>query len=64
MTTLDRLIQSANHIAANLATDPDPVSATAKHIADFWDPRMRAIITSSGREGLTAVAAAAVTRLG
>jgi formate dehydrogenase subunit delta len=64
MTTLDRLIRSANHIAANLATDPDPVVATAKHITDFWDPRMKTMIIANGSDGLDAVAAAAVARLG
>ncbi len=63
MTTLDRLVRSANQIAANLATDPDPTSATAQHIADFWDPRMKAMIIANGREGLEPVAAAAVARL-
>jgi formate dehydrogenase subunit delta len=63
MTTLDRLIRSANHIAANLATDSDPVGATTKHITDFWDPRMKAMIIANGSDGLDAVAAAAVARL-
>jgi formate dehydrogenase subunit delta len=64
MTTLDRLIRSANHVAANLATDPDPVGATANHIIDFWDPRMKAMIIANGSVGLEPVAAAAIARLG
>ncbi|MFM9852078.1 MAG: formate dehydrogenase subunit delta [Sphingomonadaceae bacterium] len=60
MTTLERLVRSANHIAANLATDPDPTRATAQHIADFWDPRMKAMIKAHDGSGLSAIAAAAI----
>jgi formate dehydrogenase subunit delta len=60
MTTLERLVRSANHIAANLATDPDPTHATAQHIEDFWDPRMKAMIKAHDGSGLSEVAAAAI----
>jgi formate dehydrogenase subunit delta len=58
-TSLDRLIYMANQIARNLATDADPVAATAHHIRRFWDPRMRAMILdhlTAGGQGLDPVA--------
>ena len=54
----------ANQIAANLVHEDDPAAATLKHIADFWDPRMKAMIIANGGEGLDPVAAAAIARLG
>ena len=63
MTSLERLVSMVNRIATNLATDPDPVTATAEHIHLFWDPRMKQMIFESNREGLSPVAAAAVQRL-
>jgi formate dehydrogenase subunit delta len=64
MTSLERLIHMANQIATNLAHDDDPVAATTKHLLDFWDPRMKAMIIANGSEGLAPVAAAAVAQLG
>ena len=64
MNSLERLIYMANQIATNLAHEDDPVSATAKHLSDFWDPRMKAMIVANGGKGLDPVAAAAVVRLG
>jgi NADH-dependant formate dehydrogenase delta subunit FdsD len=64
MTSLERLIHMANQIATNLAHDDDPVAAMTKHLLDFWDPRMKAMITANGSEGLAPVAAAAVAQLG
>lgn len=64
--SLDRLIYMANQIARNLATDGDPVAATAHHIRAFWDPRMRAMILShlaAGGSGLDAISRAALLRL-
>ncbi|HNW18534.1 MAG TPA: formate dehydrogenase subunit delta [Sphingorhabdus lacus] len=63
MTSLERLVYMLNQIATNLATDPDPVTATAEHIHLFWDPRMKQMIVESNREGLSPVAASAVQRL-
>jgi formate dehydrogenase subunit delta len=63
MTTLERLVRSANQIAANLATDPDPTCATAQHIADFWDPRMKAMIKAYDGADLSPVAAAAIAHI-
>jgi formate dehydrogenase subunit delta len=56
--SLNRLIYMANQIARNLATDANPVRATAHHIRSFWDPRMRAMILdhlASGGGGLEPV---------
>lgn len=63
MTSLERLVHMVNQIATNLATDADPVTATAEHIQLFWDPRMKKMILQSNRDGLSPVAAAAIDRL-
>ena len=63
MTGLERLVHMVNQIATNLATDADPVTATAEHIQLFWDPRMKKMILESNRDGLSPVAAAAIDRL-
>lgn len=41
-----RLIQMANQIYLNLAIqgEAQAVAQTAKHIRDYWDPRMRAAL--------------------
>ncbi len=63
MNSRERLILMANQIAINLATDADPIGATAHHINLYWDPRMKAMILEDNT-GLSAVAAAAVAKLG
>jgi formate dehydrogenase subunit delta len=63
VNTVERLVYMANQIAANLATDDDPVAATADHIQLFWDPRMKKLIREHGSKGLSPVAAAALGRL-
>lgn len=63
-TTLDRLIYMANQIARNLQTDDDPVGAMVTHLHDFWDPRMKAMITAYRGDALSPTAQAAVARLG
>jgi formate dehydrogenase subunit delta len=63
MTSAERLIHMANQIAVNLATDPDPVAATANHIRLYWDPRMKQMISSNLLEGLSDVAKAAIIHL-
>ena len=63
MTGLERLVHMVNQIATNLATDADPVTATAEHIQLFWDPRMKKMILESNRDGLSPAAAAAIDRL-
>lgn len=61
--TLDTLLRMANQIAANLAHEPDPAAATAQHIRDFWDPRMRAQILAAPAEHLSPAAKAAIDSL-
>lgn len=46
------LVRMANQIARNLAHEPDPAAATATHIRQFWEPRMRAALVADGAEGL------------
>lgn len=58
----DKLVMMANQIAANLATEADPVSATLEHIRLFWDPHMRGMIKSH-KSGLSPVARAAIEGL-
>jgi formate dehydrogenase subunit delta len=63
VNSLERLIYMANQIAANLATDDDPVSAVGNHIQRFWDPRMKRLILENDSKGLSPIAAAAIGRL-
>ena len=62
MNSVERLIYMANQIAANLATEDDPVAAVAHHIQLFWDPRMKRLILENG-DGLSPIAGAAINRL-
>jgi len=61
------LVTMANQIATFFATQPgDAAKATAHHLRHFWDPRMRAAISThveTGGEGLDPVALAAVRLL-
>jgi len=69
-TTMERLVYMANQISRFFAAQPHDaaVAGVAKHITDFWDPRMRARIRAhlaAGGEGLdpiTRQAVAALTR--
>jgi formate dehydrogenase subunit delta len=63
VNSIERLVYMANQIASNLATDKDPVEATANHIRLFWDPRMKKLIRENAGAGLSPTAAAAVRRL-
>ena len=63
MSTTDTLIRMANQIAAKLGHEDDPASATAEHIRQFWDPRMKAAIRAHDGTGLSPVAARAVAHL-
>ena len=63
MNSFERLVHMANQIATNLATDKDPVAATAEHILLFWDPRMKKMILEQDSVGLSPVAGAAIDRL-
>ncbi|MCZ8323732.1 MAG: formate dehydrogenase subunit delta [Sphingomonadaceae bacterium] len=55
----------ANQIARNLAAQGEEaaIAATAQHIRDFWEPRMKAAILGSDRSPLDPIARAALERL-
>lgn len=61
-----KLAMMANQIARNLAFQGEAaaVEATAQHIRDFWDPRMKATILAADRSALDPIAAEAIARLG
>jgi formate dehydrogenase subunit delta len=63
-----RLVYMANQIARFFAAQEHDlaVKGVRKHIADFWDPRMRSLIrahVAAGGEGLEPIAREAVARL-
>ncbi|MFM5905991.1 MAG: formate dehydrogenase subunit delta [Novosphingobium sp.] len=60
-----RLAYMANQIARNFAVQGEEaaIAATARHIRDFWDPRMKAAILAGDRQALEPVARAAVAHL-
>lgn len=67
-TTEERLVYMANQIGRFFAAQgPDAaVAGVAKHIADFWDPRMRGRIRAhlaAGGAGLDPIARDAVAAL-
>lgn len=54
----DKLVRMANQIGAFFAhqgrgpeADEKAVTAIAKHLDDFWDPRMRSAIIAHGAAG-------------
>ena len=58
-----KLVMMANQIARNLEAlgHDKAVAATAEHIRDFWDPRMKAGI--AGAPGLSEIAEKAVQQV-
>lgn len=62
---IERLRHMADQIARNFAVQGEEtaIAATAQHIRDFWDPRMKAQILADDRSALSRLAAAAVDRL-
>lgn len=60
-----RLRQMADQIARNLAVKGEDLAAvaTAEHIAQFWDPRMRAAILADDRAALSPIARRAIDLL-
>lgn len=62
---LDRLHYMANQIARNLAAGGKEaaIAATAQHIVNYWDPRMKAAILAGDRSELEPIARTAVERL-
>ena len=65
MNIVQRLVYMANQIAKNFAIEGEAVAAasTAKHITDFWDPRMKRLIIEHGDTDLDPIAVAAVAML-
>jgi formate dehydrogenase subunit delta len=59
------LVRMANQIARNLAAQGESraIDQTARHIRDFWDPRMIAALLAAPAPELDPLAAAAVERL-
>lgn len=59
------LVRMANQIARNFAAQGEGVAAdqAARHLRDFWDPRMKAAILAADRSLLEPIAAAAVAQL-
>ncbi len=55
-----------NQIAKNLVAQGEDyaIAATAQHIIDFWDPRMKAAILADDPSQLDPVARSAVEKLG
>lgn len=55
----------ANQIARNFAAGGEEaaIAATAQHLRDFWDPRMKAAILADDRAALVPIARAAIERL-
>lgn len=67
MNTAD-IVRMANQIAEFFSAYPEDegVEGTAKHIVDFWDPRMRAqldAIVHAGGEGLSPLALKAARQI-
>jgi formate dehydrogenase subunit delta len=62
---ITRLTYMANQIARNFAAQGEDaaITATAQHIRDFWDPRMKSAILAQGVEGLDPIASAAIKRI-
>ena len=62
---ITRLAYMADQIARNFAVQGEEaaVAATAQHIRDFWDPRMKAAIKAADRAALSAIVAKVVERL-
>ena len=62
---IQRLRTMADQIARNLAPQGEEaaIEATAQHIRDFWDPRMKAAILADDRSALSPIARAAIDRV-
>lgn len=62
---LKTLHYMADQIARNFAIQGEAaaIAATAQHITDFWDPRMKAGIVSSDLAQLSPIARAAIEKI-
>lgn len=68
MSTSERLVYMAHQIARNLATmgEAQAIEAVADHLANFWDPRMKAqiiVIAKDRPECLSPIVARAVAMM-
>jgi len=61
----ERLAGMINQIARNLAVRGDAAAAeaTARHVRDFWDPRMIAALRATRSQSLSPIARLALARL-
>jgi formate dehydrogenase subunit delta len=61
----DNLVYMVNQIARNFAAqgEAQAIGATAQHILNFWDFRMKAAILATDPRALSPIAAAAIERL-
>jgi formate dehydrogenase subunit delta len=62
---LTRLAYMADQIARNFAArgEEAAIAATAEHIRQYWDPRMKAAILAADRRALSTLVAKALERL-
>jgi formate dehydrogenase subunit delta len=62
---IERLRYMVEQVARNFAAQGEEaaIAATADHLTQFWDPRMKAQILADDRTALSPVVAAAVDRL-
>ena len=62
---IERLRYMADQIARNFAAqgEAQAIAATAEHIRQFWDPRMKAAILADDRAALSPIVAAALAKL-
>lgn len=60
-----RLIYMANRIARNFAArgEAAAIAATAQHLRDFWDPRMKSTILAADKTDLGPITRAALASL-
>lgn len=65
LVDIKRLRYMADQIARNFEAlgEEKAIASTADHIANFWDPRMKAQLLADDRSALTPLAARAVERL-
>ena len=62
---IERLRYKADQIARNFAAlgEEEAIAATADHLANFWDARMKAQILADDRSAQSPLVAAALERL-
>jgi len=65
MSDPSRLVMMANQIARNLAVrgEEAAIAETARHLRDFWDPRMKTAILKVDRSALDPIVASALDQI-